>query len=172
LASWFDGAIRQTLLPGVAPAESTGRMQLLAAILAGAAAAVAAGLANASNLPRALSDGGLDGGERQSDRRTPAQTALLVLQTALSVLLLAGAGMFGRSLYNLLAQDFGINMDNVAVVDVEPGPGVALGRLFDTAADRVRVIPGVRAATPIAAIPFSGFNLPPIHLPGPAAPPR
>jgi predicted permease len=100
-----------------------------------------------------------------------ALTALLVLQTSLSVLLLAGAGMFGRSLYNLLAQDFGITMDNVAVVDVEPGPGVVLGALFDTAVDRVRAIPGVRAATPIAAIPFSGFNVPPIAVPGRAEPP-
>src|SRR5262245_14351907 len=171
LASWFDAAIRRTLLPNVAPAEGMGGTQLLAAILAGAVAAVATGLANASNVPRVMSAGGLDAGERQSDRRTGAQTALLVLQTALSVLLLAGAGMFGRSLYNLLAQDFGINMDRVAVVDVEPGPGVALGKVFDTAVDRVRAIPGVRAATPIAAIPFSGFNVPPISVPGRAEPP-
>jgi putative ABC transport system permease protein len=35
----------------------------------------------------------------------------------------------------------------------------------------VRAVPGVRAATPIAAIPFSGFNVPPISVPGLAEPP-
>ena len=80
--------------------------------------------------------------------------------------------MFGRSLYNLLAQDFGIDMDNVVVVDVEQGPGGATrGDLFDAALERVRALPGVRAATPIAAIPFSGFNVPPIAVPGLAEPP-
>jgi putative ABC transport system permease protein len=181
LASWFEGAIRTLLLPDVAAAEGAGRMALLAAIAAGAIAAVVTGLANASNIPREPSAGGIDAAERQSGptslfelrrgRRVGVQTGLLVVQTALSVVLLAGAGMFGRSLYNLLAQDFGITMDGVAVVDIEPGPGNARGRLFDDALDRVRAIPGVGAATVIAAIPFSGFNVPPISVPGRAEPP-
>ena len=121
--------------------------------------------------PGELAAGTLEG-ERSSGRRTAVQTGLLVLQTALSVLLLAGAGMFGRSLYNLLSQDFGITMDNVVVVDVEQGPGGATrGDLFDAALERVRAVPGVRAATTIAAIPFSGFNVPPIAVPGHAEPP-
>jgi predicted permease len=160
------------LLPDVAPGDGSGRTALLAAACAGLIAAIVTGLANASNLPRQLTGGSLDGGERQSRRRTAAQTGLLVLQTALSVLLLAGAGMFGRSLYNLLAQDFGMNMDHVVVVDVEAGPeSASRGDLFDAALDRVRAIPGVRAATTIGAIPFSGFNVPPISVPGHAEPP-
>jgi putative ABC transport system permease protein len=171
LASWFDGAIRQVLLPGVAAGDGTGRTLLLAAACAGVLAALVTGIANASNLPRQLAAGSLDG-ERSSGRRTAVQTGLLVLQTALSVLLLAGAGMFGRSLYNLLSQDFGITMDHVVVVDVEQGPGGAdRGDLFDAALERVRAVPGVRAATPIAAIPFLGFNVPPISVPGRAEPP-
>ena len=88
------------------------------------------------------------------------QTGLLVAQTALSVLLLAGAGMFGRSLYNLMAQDFGIHMDGVVIVDFERGPGsdAERGRSFGAALERVRAVPGVRGATPIAAIPFSGIQ--------------
>jgi hypothetical protein len=42
--------------------------------------------------------------------------------------------------------------------------------LFGAALERVRTIPGVSAATPIAAIPFSGFNVPPISVPGLAEP--
>jgi putative ABC transport system permease protein len=172
LASWFDGAVRQVLLPDVAAAEGAGRTTLLAAACAGILAAIATGLANASSLPRELAALSLEGGDRQSGRRTAAHAGLLVLQTALSVVLLAGAGMFGRSLHNLLAQDFGIDMDNVVVADIEPGPGAGRrGDLFDAALERVRAVPGVRAATTIGAIPFSGFNVPPISVPGRAEPP-
>ena len=171
LASWFDAAVRQVLLPGVAEGEGFGRVAVLSAAAAGLIAALATGLANAANLPRGLSAADVADGARDGARRTRVQTALLVVQTALSVLLLAGAGLFGRSLYNLLAQDFGIDMDNVAVVDIEAGPGRDPGDLFDRALDRVRAIPGVRAAAPIAAIPFLGFNVPPISVPGRAQPP-
>lgn len=172
LAAWFDGAIRQVLLPGVAPADGAGGWTVLAAAAAGLLAFIATGVANISNVPQGLTAGDIDADARHSRRRAPAQTALLVVQTALSVLLLAGAGLFGRSLYNLLAQDFGMRMDGVVVVDVEPGPGSSRARLFDDALDGVRAIAGVRAATPIAAIPFSGFNVPPIAVPGLAAPPN
>jgi putative ABC transport system permease protein len=171
LAAWFDGAVRAVLLPGVAPAEGVSRLTILAAIAAGSLAATATGLASASNL-RARSGLSLEAEDRHSARRTRVQTTLLVVQTALSVLLLAGAGLFGRSLYNLLAQDFGLEMEHAVIVDVEPGPGNNIGRMFEEALDRVRAIPGVRAATPIGAIPFSGFNVPPIAVPGLAEPPN
>ena len=172
LASWFDAAVRRVLLPDVATMEATSRMTLLAAAAAGALAFATIAFANLSSLPRSLSSKALEGVERHSGRRSPVQTGLLVVQTALSVLLLAGAGMFGRSLYNLISQDFGIDMDGVAVVDVQQGPGSALrDDLFGAALERVRTIPGVQAATPIAAIPFSGFNVPPISVPGLAEPP-
>ena len=47
---------------------------------------------------------------------------LLLVQTTLSVVLIAGAGMFGRSLYNLMAQDFGMRLSDVVLVGFEPGP--------------------------------------------------
>jgi predicted permease len=172
LAAWFDGAVRQVLLPDVAPVDGTGNVTWVAAAVAGLLAFVATGLANASNVPRGLLAGAIEVDDRQSRRRAPAQTALLVVQTALSVLLLAGAGLFGRSLYNLLSQDLGIRMDGVIVVDVEPGPGSSRERLFDDALEGVRAVRGVRAATTIAAIPFSGFNVPPIAVPGLAGPPN
>ena len=172
LASWFDTAVRRVLLPDVAGIDLAGRTTLLAALCAGVLALVAIAVANLSALPRSLAGGALQGADRYSGRRSPIQTGLLVVQTALSVLLLAGAGMFGRSLYNLLAQDFGIDMDGVVVVDIEPGPGGgARDDLFGAALERVRAVHGVRAATPIAAIPFSGFNVPPISVPGLAEPP-
>jgi len=168
LAVWFDGAIRQVLLPGIAPADGTGRTAAIAAAIAGALAAMVSAAASASNIPRSAFALTRFGGTAAAGggRRSGLQTALLIVQATLSVVLLAGAGMFGRSLYKLLAQDFGIRMDGVVVVDVEAGPGTRSEGVFDNAIDAVRAVPGVRTATPIAAIPFSGFNVPPISIPG------
>ena len=172
LASWFDGAVRTVLLPDVAGIDMAGRLTLLASGCGGALAIVAIALANLASLPRALVSGSLDSADRNSGRRSAVRTGILIAQTALSVLLLAGAAMFGRSLSNLLAQDLGIDMDGVVVVDVEQGPGSETrGDLFGDALEQVRAVPGVRLATPIAAIPFSGFNVPPISVPGLAEPP-
>jgi putative ABC transport system permease protein len=147
-------------------------MTLTAAACAGLLAFATIGIANLSALPGSLSSRTLEDALHHSRRRAPVQTGLLIVQTALSVLLLAGAGMFGRSLYNLLAQDFGIDMDGVVVVDIQQGPGSTLHEdLFGAALERVRAVPGVQAATTIAAIPFSGFNVPPIGVPGLAEPP-
>jgi len=172
LASWFESAVRQVLLPDVAPASGTSTLTLAAAAVAGLIAAAAAAIANASNIGGGFAAASLESGDRQSGKRSAVQTSLLILQTTLSVVLLAGAGLFGRSLYNLLAQDFGMTMDGVGVVDVQQGPGRGPGDMFDAALERVRAIPGVRAATPIGAIPFAGFNVPPIAVPGLPAPPN
>jgi hypothetical protein len=43
--------------------------------------------------------------------------------------------------------------------------------MFEDALDRVRALPGVDLVTVIDAIPFSGFNVPPISVPGRAGPP-
>jgi predicted permease len=172
LASWFDSGVRSVLLPEVAALDAIDRATVVAAVCAGVLALGTIAITGLSSLPRTLSSSALEDALHHTRRRSRAQAALLVTQTALSVLLLAGAGLFGRSLYNLLAQDFGIDMDGVAVVDIQQGPGSTLREdLFGDAIERVRAIPGVQAATTIAAIPFSGFNVPPISVPGLAEPP-
>ena len=69
--------------------------------------------------------------------------------------------MFGRSLYNLLAQDLGLSMKNVLIVEFEPGPEMAgvSGEIFTNAIDQITSMPGVEAVTPIASLPFDGFNV-------------
>jgi len=171
-AEWFDAAVRQVLLPGLAPAERAGTIVVVAALTAGCVAALVTGFANATSLPRALSSAVLDG-TRETQRRPRIARVLLVMQTALSVVLLCGAGLFGQSLFKLLAQDFGMRMDGVFVVDFEDGAGGAdrSEDVFGDALGRVRALPGVRSATVIAAIPFAGHHVPPIAVPGRAEPP-
>ena len=100
-------------------------------------------------------------------------TGLLLVQTALSMVLLAGAGMFGQSLYKLAAQDFGMRMAGVAVVEFEQGPNVEnKNQVLGGVLEQVRALPGVETATVIDTVPFTGFNVPPISVPGLPEPPK
>ena len=100
-------------------------------------------------------------------------TGLLIVQMTLSVMLLAGAGMFGGSLYRLLSQDFGMEMSKVLLINARMGPGAGQGdaRAYLDALDRIRALPDVEMATTINTIPFTGFNVPPIAIPGRSEPP-
>ena len=57
-------------------------------------------------------------GRTAGDRASFARKALLVVQATLSVVLVAGSTMLGRSLGNLEGQDFGFNRDGRVLVSV------------------------------------------------------
>ena len=173
LASWMDETFRRVLFPGVIERAATGTNSIWAAAIAGLIAAALCAGANVWMVPSQFHHGSLARSGLGSTRRARTMTALLVLQTTLSVVLLAGAGMFGGSLYRLWAQDFGMQMDHVVVVDFEPGPGRIAGQdeIYSNALERVRQLPGVELATVIDSIPFTGFNVPPIAVPGRAESP-
>jgi len=73
---------------------------------------------------------------------------LVAGQVAFTLLLLAGAGLFVRSLWNLRNQDLGLKTDNVIAFSVQPSlNGYDLPRsvaLFDQMRARIAAIPGVR----------------------------
>jgi predicted permease len=86
--------------------------------------------------------------------------ALVVSQVALSLLLLIAAGLFVRSLHNLMTVNPGIEVSRLIELYVEPAVigyedqrGVALGKTILT---RVRAIPGVTAAALGASGLFEG----------------
>ena len=76
-----------------------------AALAAGVIAAIAAAITNIRQLPSSIDVPQLARGAAGGSRRTKTMTALLLVQMTLSVMLLAGAGMFGGSLFRLLSQD-------------------------------------------------------------------
>lgn len=168
LSAWLDEAVRRVLFPGVLAQSAPGTTWMVTALFAGALGLVVAALTHIAQLPRQAPAIDLSARTTGGARRSKTLAALLVAQTALSVLLLAGAGLFGASLYRLWSQDFGMAMDHVLVVDLELGPERVRGQdeLFLRALDRIRQLPGVQMATAIDAIPFSGFNVPPIAVPG------
>ena len=95
------------------------------------------------------------GGGRFSLRR-----ALVVVQVALSLVLVAGALLFSRSLNKLMAVDAGFRQEGILIagagyrqLDVPPERRVAFrhGLL-----DRIQAIPGVEAAAEANIVPLSG----------------
>jgi predicted permease len=89
-------------------------------------------------------------GRGNTDRSTFARKALLVTQATLSVVLVAGATMLGRSLNKLEHQDFGFLVPNRVEVEIlgpsseKPLPAqIAFSRRL---AENLRRIPGVESA--------------------------
>ena len=169
-ASWLDEAVRRVLFPGIVERTSTSSTALGAAIVAGVLAAIAGSIANTRQVAASIDVPRLSG-SLADGRRTRTMTALLLVQMTLSVTLLAGVGMFGGSLYRLVSQDFGMDMSKVLLIGAGMGPGDADARIYIDGLERIRQLPEVEMATVINTIPFNGFNVPPIAVPGQPEPP-
>ena len=92
---------------------------------------------------------------KQSRRTTGAVSrlskGLVVVQVALSLVLLVGAGLFLRTLYNLQRVDVGFNQDNLLLFRLKPRQGgykdERLRQFYQQLFTRLDNLPGVRAAT-------------------------
>ncbi len=76
---------------------------------------------------------------------------LVVAQVALSMLLIAGAGLFARSLYNLKNLDTGFDTSHAISFNVDPAlrgyDQARIRQFYDTLIVRIRELPGVRSAS-------------------------
>jgi predicted permease len=83
---------------------------------------------------------------------------LLALQVALSLVLLVGAGLFGRSLYNVRGVDLGFDSERVLFVraDVTPEqmPAAERRALLTRLFERARTLPQVERAAFTRSVPF------------------
>ncbi|MGH9940666.1 MAG: ADOP family duplicated permease, partial [Blastocatellia bacterium] len=93
-------------------------------------------------------------------RRWELRRLLVILQVALSLVLLVGAGLFVRSLRNLKAVDYGYNADQVVTLALDPSQnGYKLDQLrnfYSQLNERVAALPGVKSATYARNVPFGG----------------
>jgi predicted permease len=84
------------------------------------------------------------------DRSLLPQKALIVLQGALSLVLLVGAGLMTQTLRNLEHQNFGITTANRYVIHIDPmGAGYNLetiGAVNQRIEDEFKALPGVKSA--------------------------
>jgi macrolide transport system ATP-binding/permease protein len=96
------------------------------------------------------------------DRSSLPQQTLVVLQAALSIVLLAGAILMTKSLGNLQNQNFGVDTSNRYVMHVDPaGAGYTVDRLpalYRQIDDRFSALPGVAHAAMALYSPLEGDN--------------
>ena len=127
---------------------------------------VVAGMAPALRAARASLDPSLRegrGGEAEGWRRNRVRATLVVVEVALSLVLLAGAGLMLRSLERLAAVNPGFNPDGVLAVNVSlpesrfPG-GEQRSFFFDRLLEQVDALPGVRSAAVVFTLPLGGSN--------------
>ncbi len=126
-------------------------------LLFGLAPAIRATRVSASSVLRGTTRGASAGREPVALRR-----GLVVVQLALSVALLFGSMLFARTLHNVLSVDPGFHSEGLLVAEIDsvrlrlqPDQLVAHQNLI---ADRLRGIPGVQGAAPVAIVPMSGSS--------------
>ncbi|HET9284769.1 MAG TPA: FtsX-like permease family protein, partial [Candidatus Angelobacter sp.] len=89
-------------------------------------------------------------GRGTSDRSSFARTALLLVQATLSVVLVAGATMLGRSLGKLENQDFGFRVPGRVVVQMRQPPSTysldKVDALYAELEERLNRLPGVQGS--------------------------
>jgi predicted permease len=107
----------------------------------------------------------------RSARRISFAHVLVVAQVALSLVLLIGAGLFLRSLYNLKSVDAGLNADHLVLLTMDPGLAgyskATSNQFAERLVERARRIPGVVAASTGFISPFSGgFAITSMSVPG------
>lgn len=115
-------------------------------------------------------------GRSTTDRSRVPQRALLVLQAALSLVLLVGAGLATESLRNLENQRFGFKTAGRLVVRVDSDLGgyapERLPSLYQELQERLRAIPGVQSASLSMYSPMERSNwADPISIAGHPTPP-
>jgi putative ABC transport system permease protein len=172
VAQWGGMALRNLFIRNPAPFDllTDGRalgIALLAALVASLLTGFAPLLfAGREDLATALKAGMREG----TYQRSRARAALLVVQGALSVVLLVGAGLFVRSLQRVENKRIGFDTDRVLFVSrnlrgatISDSDYVALRRrLVETA----RAIPEVEAATWVHSVPFWSTSSTSLFVPG------
>jgi putative ABC transport system permease protein len=110
-----------------------------------------------------LNDSLKEGSRQTSGSSHRLRSSLVVLEVALSLMLLVGAGLLGRSFLSLLKTDPGFNPDNVITMNLvlpvakykdEPQRAA----FFQDLVQRVKANPGVESAALVSHLPLGGSN--------------
>jgi putative ABC transport system permease protein len=106
-----------------------------------------------------------EGGRRQSNARGSQRLGRMIVagQLAMTMLLLVGAGLLGRSLLRVLSVDPGFRTEQVVTMDMAlpaaPGPARAQRVQFlDTLLERLRATPGVSEVGATNFLPLGNGN--------------
>lgn len=172
VARFLGDAVHQALLPDVAFTDTGIGPRL---VLFTAAATVVVGLVTGlvpaiQSVRTELGESLRSAGRTVSGGGSRTRVPLLLAQAALSVILLVGAGLFVRSLHRAQSLDLGFDATGLTVVALqwnETLPTDERTRIYRTAREQVRRLPGVRAAALTYTVPFrSSISLGQPRVPG------
>jgi predicted permease len=136
---------------------------LVFALLLSAAVAVSLGLfaavrATSGDLRKDLGEGGRGQAGSQSSQRVGR--AIVAAQIAITLVLVVGAGLLGRSLMKVLEVNPGFRVDKIVTMDVslpwveDPKAKAGQAIFFSNLMDRLKQIPGVRKVGAISGLPM------------------
>jgi predicted permease len=178
LAYWGGQFLRAALLPDVRWGAPIDSRVMLFSLLAVIATGVTVGLAPALQTRQRDVTATLKATARQGGTsRSGLRTALTVLQAAFSLVLLIGAGLFVRSLWNVHRLELGIDADRVlAVAPVFPASGRSTeAQVSDLQrhavrqvelADRLRAHPVIESVALALGTPLQGTFGVKLRVPG------
>jgi predicted permease len=171
MAYWGGHLVQTVFLPDVAWPDSpvNGRVLLFTLVVAVITGLLAGMVPAWKRADENLADSLKEGGRGGIGRRTRSQTGLLILQSALSVILLVGAGLFVRSLHRAETMDLGLEPEGLVLATLELAgdwdPG-AKKLLAERATERLEALPGIVGASTATHPPFQGMWAYEVHLPG------
>jgi predicted permease len=133
---------------------------LLSTMVAAGLGAFTAARATSGDVRKSLEEGGR--GQSGSQRSQRVGRAIVAAQIAITLVLVVGAGLFGRSLMKVLEVNPGFRVDKIVTMDVslpwveDPKAKSAQGIFFSNLIERIRQIPGVRKVGATSGLPLEG----------------
>jgi predicted permease len=177
LAFWGGTLLRALAFPRVTwagpPLDTrvllfTAAITLVTGVLAGLAPALHA---SRPDLTRALKEGW----RARLARPSAMRSGLLVVQAALSVVLLVGAGLYVRSLEHLRSVDLGLDAGSLIIVSADLNAGFSSAdrdARYQRMTERLRALPGVAQASLAASAPLQSRMYYALSVPGKDSLPR
>lgn len=172
VAHWGGALLRSVLLPNL---DWSGGILDHRVLLFAGIVALGAGLVTGLAPVRQLASSDVvtalrSGGRGTSLRSSRLRKTLLVVQGAVSVILLVGAGLFVRSFRNVRALDLGFQPEHVLTVGVSargtPLDSAQKDQLAQSMLERATTLPGVEHASRGLTVPFSSEWTQPVVVPG------
>ena len=172
VAYWGIPVVRAMLFAGAAIGHWSIDGRVVAFTMGTAlVAGLIAGIVPAFQASRPSLIGALRQGAREGAvHRSRTRLALLVTQGALSVALLAGTGLFIRSLQRIGAEHLGLDLHRVLVASFDGSRSgwspEQVREVVRDMRDRARGVPGVESVSLTVGVPFEGQYGLPLRIPG------
>jgi putative ABC transport system permease protein len=169
LVAWLAVEAFRTVVAGRLPVQRLDAVSVDATVLLFALAATASSAAIFGLVPAltatagALGDALKDGGRGGSSGRTRARSVLVVVEVALALVLLVGAGLLLRSFGRLAGVDPGFDPRQtmtfrLALSGQRYNADGQMGLFFDRLFEDIQRLPGVAAAGAVSTLPLTGLG--------------